>query len=79
MNERSIRNIFILNSGKFNFDYTWELNERTVRKDKMVSIDPRSGGVMCEERARCQLAFCPPAKTTLRGCEMVLKVILLLT
>ena len=72
VNEKSIRNLYIVNSGKFNFDYTWELVERSSRK--MVGITPAAGGVMCEERACCKLSFCPPTRTILRGCDLVLKV-----
>lgn len=30
INEESIRNITVFNAGKFNFDYEWELVERSV-------------------------------------------------
>ena len=74
MNEKSIRNISIVNSGKFNFDYTWELQERTAGKDNMVSITPATGGVPFGDRQICQLSFCPPRAVGLRGCELLLKV-----
>ncbi|CAH1779299.1 unnamed protein product [Owenia fusiformis] len=74
VNEKAVRNIFIVNSGKFNFDFDWTLNERSTRKDKMVTITPEKGGVMFGERTKCALAFCPPAKTALRGCELILKI-----
>ena len=74
MNEKSVRNIHIVNSGKFNFDYEWVLRERTAGGDSMVSMMPPSGGVMFGETQQCQLAFCPPRQTILRGCELLLKV-----
>jgi hypothetical protein len=73
VNEQQIRNLFILNSGKFNFDYNWELNMATKRKD-MVTITPMSGGVNHGERKKCILSFCPSARMTLRDSELALKV-----
>ena len=72
VNEKAIRNIYIVNAGKFNFDYTWELHERS--KDTMVAMTPSVGGVMFGEREMCQLSFCPPRPTALRGCDLTLKV-----
>ena len=75
MNEQQIRNLFILNSGKFNFDYKWEFNMGPKRKD-MISISPMSGGVNHGEKQKCVLTFCPPCRTTLRDSELTLKVCL---
>ncbi len=74
VNEKSMRNIFIVNSGKFNFDYSWHLNERSAKQARMVSISPGAGAVGYGGRTKCQLAFCPPGRASLRGCELVLKV-----
>jgi hydrocephalus-inducing protein len=67
-----MRNIFIVNNGKFNFDYEWEVHEAGTKK--MVSIAPTKGAVNNAERQKCVLSFCPPCKTALRGCELLLKV-----
>ena len=40
----------------------------------MVSINPQLGGVLHGEKAVCKLVFCPPSRTTLKDCELVLKV-----
>ena len=74
MNEKAIQNLFIVNSGKFNFDFEWELNERSGRKEKMVSITPMAGAVAYGDRMKCLLAFCPSTRTALRACELTLKV-----
>ena len=74
VNEKATRNIFIVNSGKFNFDYNWCFDENHTGKPRMVTVTPDAGGVMFGERQRCQLAFCPPSKAILRGCEMMLMV-----
>ncbi|XP_053402100.1 hydrocephalus-inducing protein homolog isoform X11 [Mercenaria mercenaria] len=73
VNEQQIRNLFILNSGKFNFDFNWELNMATKRKD-MVSMTPMSGGVNHGERKKCILSFCPSSRMTLRDSELALKI-----
>ncbi|XP_052816168.1 hydrocephalus-inducing protein homolog isoform X2 [Mya arenaria] len=73
VNEQQIRNLFILNSGKFNFDYEWQLNIPGKRRD-MVSIAPESGGVSHGERKKCVLSFCPTSRMTLRDSELTLKV-----
>ncbi|XP_077982980.1 hydrocephalus-inducing protein homolog isoform X2 [Glandiceps talaboti] len=74
MNEKASRQLWIVNSGKFNFDYEWTLNERSGRRDRLVNITPESGGVPLNDRKRCTLTFKPPCKVTLRGCELSLKI-----
>lgn len=73
VHERAIRNIFIINTGKFNFDYKWDVHEHSTHKD-MLRLSPLEGGVNHSDRQKCVLSFCPPCKTTLRGCELALKV-----
>ena len=65
-----MRNVYIVNSGKFNFDYNWEVRAN----HKMVDIAPVKGGVMFGDRTVCSLSFCPPRQTALRDCELLLKV-----
>lgn len=62
-----------MNSGKFNFDYKWEINMGNRRSD-MVNISPSGGGVMCGDKQKCILSFCPPKRTTLKDSELVLKI-----
>ena len=73
MNEKQLRNLTILNTGKFNFDYQWELHMSNKKKE-MVTIEPLSGGVKHGDRVNCKLTFCPPCRTTLKDTEIVLKV-----
>ena len=42
--------------------------------EKLVSVSPENGTVPCSTRKRCQLAFCPPGRLTLAGCDLLLKV-----
>ncbi|XP_064641495.1 hydrocephalus-inducing protein-like isoform X2 [Lineus longissimus] len=72
VNEHSMRNIFIVNNGKFNFDYEWEVQE--IGSKKMVSISPGKGAVNQGERQKCVMSFCPPCKTALRGCQLILRI-----
>lgn len=74
INEQSIRNITIFNSGKFNFDYEWELVERSARGAPSVSIDPKIGAVGKEDSTKCVLSFHPKSRMSLVGCELLLKV-----
>ena len=74
VNEKAVRSIFVVNAGKFNFDFDWTMKERAGKTVKMVTISPESGSVPCNDRRRCVLAFKPPQKTSLRGCELLLKV-----
>lgn len=77
INEKAIRSLFIFNSGKFNFDYTWELMNKTKTSRKVsseVSISPESGTVLSNTRKRCQLVFCPLTRVSLQGCDLLLRV-----
>lgn len=74
VNERSIRNVYIVNSGKFNFDYNWTTPSRYP-----VSVKPCSGGIMFGERQCCQILFCPTDTMEFVGerCKMTLQVIIM--
>ena len=74
VNEKSIRNMFIVNSGKFNFDYNWSFVSGDGSRYP-VSVTPEAGGVVFGERQKCQLAFCPTGSLAMsRGCELQLQV-----
>lgn len=79
VNEKAVRNISILNLGKFSFDYAWELKDQassTVSSPHgTVSISPQSGGVGQGENVSCLLSFLPPRMMTLKNCELLLRVI----
>ena len=74
VNEKAMRQLFILNSGKFNFDFTWELNSTALARPGVLSVDKMTGGVMAGETTQCALAFCPPMRMSMRGYELSLKV-----
>ncbi|KAK3085440.1 hypothetical protein FSP39_003318 [Pinctada imbricata] len=73
VNEKQIRNLTIMNTGKFNFDYQWELHMSSKKKE-MVAIEPMSGSVLNGDKQNCRLTFCPPCRTTLKDTELVLSV-----
>ena len=74
VNEKALRTIYIINSGKFHFDYCWQSEDNTAGKDRIVCIDPALGAVKFGERASCQLAFCPPRPMALRAYDLFLVV-----
>jgi hydrocephalus-inducing protein len=75
INEKAVRNLYVVNAGHYNFDYKWDIQERSFNgRDTMVDIGPKRGGVSAGERELCQLSFCPPKSTNIRGCELTLKV-----
>lgn len=65
-----LRKLTIVNAGKFNFDYTWELDGDL----KVVSIDPTSGGIKLGASSACQLAFCAQKSGPIKGHDLRLKV-----
>ncbi|KAK6174452.1 hypothetical protein SNE40_017727 [Patella caerulea] len=73
VNEHAIRNLFILNTGKFNFDFQWEVNEKCEGKN-LVKVSPTKGGVPYGDKQKCTMTFCPPSRMTLRGYLMDLKI-----
>ena len=74
MKERAVYNLFIVNSGKFNFDFAWELRACRETQDGTVTLAPLTGNVAHGSRATCQLAFCPNRQMLLTGLQMLLKV-----
>ena len=78
INERALRQLFVINSGKFNFDFTWDLQNKSKLRHKnnkpVVSVGPQKGSVPSNSRKRCMLTFCPPGKCTLQNCTLILEV-----
>ncbi|XP_071959113.1 hydrocephalus-inducing protein homolog isoform X2 [Antedon mediterranea] len=73
VNEKAVRSFFIINSGKFNFDFEWSLTSRKKFARNLL-INPENGSVSCNDRKRCVLTFKPTATTILSGIELLLKV-----
>lgn len=78
-----MRQLYIENDGQFNLDFNWIItNPSKPRNNKgawsidnpPMTITPESGTVATCSKRRCQLAFCPPCKFTLKNCQLALKV-----
>ncbi|XP_057292027.1 hydrocephalus-inducing protein-like [Hydractinia symbiolongicarpus] len=83
LNEKAVRQLYIENDGQFNLDFNWIItNPSKPRHNKEawsidnlpVTIIPESGTVATCSKRRCQLAFCPPCKFTLKNCQLALKI-----
>ena len=80
VNERALWRISLYNNGQYAFEYRWVLSERCHmqggfdREQSLVCIDPEQGMVEPHDHICCELAFAPPSKMTLKGCEITLEV-----
>ena len=79
VNEKALGQVSLSNTGQYSFEYQWVLFERCQKRQEtdtqpIVSIVPERGMVEPNERVRCELAFAPPSKLTLKGCELRLEV-----
>ena len=79
--EKCLTKISLVNTGKYSFEYSWELvDTRGVLTTKsstgspMMKILPLEGNAEPHQRTMSELTFCPPAKLNLQGLELVLKV-----
>ena len=80
VNERALGRICLTNNGQYAFEYRWVLSEKCRmaggfnKAQSLVSIEPEQGVVEAHDRCCCELAFAPPSKMNLKGCEIVLEV-----
>lgn len=81
MQEKCLKQICLVNLGKYSFEYAWELvNNRGVLTTKsltdsaIMSILPLEGNAEPNQRTMSELTFCPPTKLNLKGTELILKV-----
>lgn len=79
INERSVRVISLINSGRFGFEYAWELNAKCERRGgageaTIVSVKPPNGLVASNNRVRCEISICPPKTMDFSMCQMLCKV-----
>ncbi|KAJ3159463.1 hypothetical protein HDU86_001781 [Geranomyces michiganensis] len=57
LNEKRLRRVSIVNSGRFNLDFVWKLVGG--RKGALLSVHPDSGTVRKGERLFCEVSFLP--------------------
>ena len=78
MNERSVRVLHILNNSRYSFEYSWSMNTHCRMlggpDEELVCVTPTEGVVEAHQRSTCELTFNPKRPTTLKGCELLLKV-----
>ena len=79
--EKCLKQICLINTGKYSFEYAWELvDTRGVLTTKspadspIMSIRPLEGNAEPNQRTMSELMFCPPTKLELKGTELILKV-----
>lgn len=81
MQEKCLKQICLVNMGKYSFEYAWELaDSRGVLTTKspadspIMSIRPLEGKAEPNQRTTSELIFCPHTKLQLKGTELILKV-----
>jgi len=88
--DRAVRTISLINLGQYLFNYSWELRLQSSLgetgstviaghgDDSVLSLLPLSGSIAQGEKAACLLTFMPPVPLSLKNCELVLKVMILI-
>nr|KAJ3422703.1 hypothetical protein HK105_006819 [Polyrhizophydium stewartii] len=73
LNEKRVKRVYIINSGKFNFDYAWKFaGSKTA---SMITITPEIGTVPRGERIFCEIAFMPTSAAAVRGVRAVCHIV----
>ena len=80
--EKCPKQICIINTGKYSFEYCWELVDirgvlmrKSLADLATMTILPLEGTAEPNERTMSELTFCPPSKMNLKGTELILKVL----
>lgn len=71
VNEKATRMVKISNTGKFHFNFEWELNDKA---NQLISVNPKSGSVKFGCKEQCIINFCPKNKVSLNGGRMKIKI-----
>ncbi|KAI8803400.1 hypothetical protein BJ742DRAFT_498091 [Cladochytrium replicatum] len=72
--EKRIKRIIIMNSGKFNFDFSWKYLNPQRNSRAYVSITPEIGTVPKGEKLICEITFFPSAICSLKGQNAILQI-----
>ena len=79
--EKCLKQICLINTGKYSFEYSWEMVDtrgvlmtQSPADPPVMSILPLEGTAEPNQRTISELTFCPPAKLNLEGTKLVLKV-----
>ena len=71
VNENQKRTVQILNSGKFNFDYSWKKSNKV----NFISIVPEQGTVRSGETVSVELKYLPLSEHDLKGSKLNLNIV----
>jgi hypothetical protein len=72
INEKRLKRVVIVNSGKFNFDFQWKF---TSKANSVINISPEIGTVPRGERIICEITFIPTQNITLKNMKAVCQIV----
>ena len=70
LNERAVRALVLVNSGRLKFDFIWKIGDLP-----QLAIKPQSGTVAQGQRAVCELAYTPHAHHSLNNHKITCQVV----
>ncbi|KAJ3260794.1 hypothetical protein HK103_007357 [Boothiomyces macroporosus] len=71
INEKRIKRVYIINSGKFNFDFSWVFS----KKVGVISVHPEIGTVLKGERMYCEIEFLPTQPISLKDLKLTCQIL----
>ncbi|XP_041376326.1 hydrocephalus-inducing protein-like isoform X3 [Gigantopelta aegis] len=72
VNGEAMRNLFLVNAGKFHFSFHWELPTKCTKKN-MITMFPEDGEIQVGKKQTCRLSFCPSSPVSI-NCDFLLKI-----
>jgi len=84
VNEKAVRQLSLENNGRFNLDFSCNVTSSNKNSDDddnkkaklyPVTMTPESGTILANTKRRCQIAFCPPQKVSLKNCNIAVKIL----
>lgn len=73
INDKGMKRICIINSGKYNFDFSWKLPLK--KSTDYVTFDPEIGTVPKGERVYCQILYHPSIISSLKNYKAMCQII----
>ena len=73
MNDKGMKRITIINSGKFNFDFSWKLPVKNTKS--FITIDPEIGTVPKGEKVYCEVLYHPTIVSTLKNFNALCQIV----
>ncbi|KAJ3416712.1 hypothetical protein HDV05_000542 [Chytridiales sp. JEL 0842] len=72
INEKRLKRVTIINSGKFNFDFQWKFLSKT---SGAITISPELGTVPRGERVICEITFMPTQNINLKNIKAICQIV----